>query len=184
MIRQVGPGPISRLLSTALSWVSGDLVPQANMPVGVCVQRSVATPYTSNSDITASIPLDDTVPHDSEGTQILTVTHAMLATGNRIKIGVGGMWSAGNTAVTMAVSIISSTATLGIYASAQVADANAELRQFFMQHEYAPGATGSITYSVRAGISGGSTIRMNGLPTARRFGGVSAWHLIVEESKG
>ena len=153
------------------------------LPTGVIVARTVATPYTTNADLSTAIPADDTVPMDSEGTQILTVAHAMQAPTNRLVIRFQG-WGSGGDASQLAAALISSTATLAIAAHGVKSQASDNPILFGLTHEYSSGATTSVTYSIRVGPqTAGAAMRMNGITSTRRFGGVSAFTLVIEEVK-
>ncbi len=47
--------------------------------------------------------------------------------------------------------------------------------------EETAGSTSSRTYKIRVGSNSGATVYINGADASRRFGGVSATYLIVEE---
>ena len=183
MIRHLlGAGVSGRAWVNAARELFGTLS-ATGLPTGTIVARTVATPYTSNADLNTDLPFDDTPPMDSEGDSILSAAHAMLAATNRVVIRFSG-WGAASDTSQISAALISSTATLGIAAySVKPQSANAST-PMFIQHEYSSGATTSVTYSIRVGAdTGGTAMRMNGTTAARRFGGVSASTLVIEEVK-
>ena len=54
--------------------------------VSKLVQRVEATPYTTYTSFTTTIPFDDTIPQNTEGTEIITVAITPTNVSNRLKI--------------------------------------------------------------------------------------------------
>lgn len=139
--------------------------------------------YTSNADLSAAIPLDDTIPQISEGSQIITTTFTPKGATNKLRVRFEGT-AAHNTANGYAIAAL----FLNSNANAIAADfkgatpANSGL-SFLIVHEFVPGVTSSITLSIRVGpaTSGGGVIRFNGATSGRLLGGVMAARLVIEE---
>ena len=183
MIRHV-IGGINRLRSDLIQWISGNLIPAGNLPTGVLVKRTIATPYTSNTNIAGTIPNDDTTPLDSEGTEILSVAHTMLNTTNRLVIRFSGFCATGAASETMIAAFFSSTATIALNSASVTSTSANSMNPISLEHEYSPGVTTSITFAIRTGAeSAGGPIRYNGTATGRKFGGVAAAQLVIEELK-
>lgn len=150
------------------------------LPTGSVVD-SVTAVYTSNADITTVIPTDDTIPQNTEGTQILSVSITPKSTTNKLRIrysGFGGV----NGVAPWSVAVFNGAAN-AIHAAAFVTPVSNYYDAFAGEVEYTPGSTSSQTITVRVGPSGAQTLRLNGLPTARLFGGVAGVRLVVEEIK-
>ncbi|WP_283195484.1 hypothetical protein [Rhizobium sp. AN80A] len=150
-------------------------------PAGSVIQSVSATPYTTSADLSANIPIDDTIPQITEGTQILTVDVTPKAANSKLRIRFTGNVAAKAVAQPIAYAIFNGGANaikagyIAIADSGHGANLTGEV-------EYSPGVTTTQTISVRVGAGSGS-IRMNGSSAARLFGGVSASTLIVEEIK-
>lgn len=145
--------------------------------VQAIIQIVEATPYTTYSSHTAVIPLDDTVPQNTEGDEIITVSITPKKTTNRLRI-------------TCTSDVVTSSAAAAVVALFQdsIADALAVTRNGYalysnntLIHEMEAGTTSSITFKIRLGPESSGTIYINGNNIARRFGGISAVRLRVEE---
>lgn len=134
--------------------------------------------YTTNADIATVIPNDDTIPQSTEGTQILSVSITPKTTTNRVRVRVQGMFS--NSAASNGIMALFNGGAGAIAAVAQAVPSANVPGQLVLEHEYVPGATAAITFTVRVGPSSG-TLRMNGATTGRLFGGVAATTIVVEE---
>lgn len=137
--------------------------------------------YTTNADITATIPLDDTTPLISEGTEVLTQAITVAATANKVRAQV---------VVNGAVSNASTAFTTALFRGTACIDAKANTfpTQNFpatvtMDVLDSPATAGAVTYSVRVGPSS-NTARLNGSAVGRQFGGTSKCTLTVTEIKG
>ena len=151
-----------------------------NVVDGTIVGRAYAE-YTANSDLTTVLPADDTIPQNTEGTEILTTSLAPKTATNRVRITFTGMGTVNGVAGLSAALFIDSVADA--VRAAQVTIPTADYRGIVsLVYEYVPGTTSSVTYKIRVGPSVG-TARMNGLTSARLFGGTAACTLVVEEIK-
>ncbi|TAZ76555.1 hypothetical protein [Rhizobium ruizarguesonis] len=154
------------------------------LPDGSVIQSARAV-YTANAAISATIPMDNTIPQITEGAEILTLAITPTSTTNKFRI----RWS-GQAASTIA----NAQMIWGIFKGGQ---ANALSAGFVNSDvvnagyqmdggaEYVPGVLTSQTISVRVGTntSGGASMRLNGTTAAAFLGGASAAELIVEEIK-
>jgi len=153
----------------------------ANMPAGSVVNSTVGT-YTSNADLTTAIPGDDTIPQNTEGTQIISVSHTPASTTNKLRIRFNGQAAGAGAGYQIAAAIFKNSTADAIGATAVNGGASGEQQQLTILCEYTPGSTSAQTIAVRVGAASG-TIRMNGGPSSRYYGGVSAACLVVEEIK-
>jgi hypothetical protein len=147
------------------------------LPAGMVVDRAYAE-YTANASLTAVIPLDDTVPTSSEGTQILSVSITPKATSNRLRLMFTGQVATDAGGRSFAVTMFNgSTALRTVYGTGPGTDYGLPVA---MAYEYSPGSVAAQTFTVRAGPAAGS-MRFNGINSARLFGGTCAAVLIIEE---
>ena len=128
---------------------------------------------------TNSIPLDDTIPQNTEGDQYLSLTTGTLASSsNRLRITVT-LNVASSSGLQLAVALFNGNANAIAAVGKNPGGANvADVVTF--QHEYAPGATTAVTFTVRASANSG-TLTVNGVSGSRRFGGVNLSSIVVEE---
>ncbi|HXF89529.1 MAG TPA: hypothetical protein VNK48_14330 [Xanthobacteraceae bacterium] len=150
-------------------------------------QRAYAE-YTANASLSATIPLDDTIPQNTEGTEIVTASITPSSSSNRVRItftafGVGasngeqyGIAALFRDSVANALHA-TMTPLRATGGGCTAIDVGGILAFSF---EHAPATTSSITYKVRVGPNT-STMRLNGKSSGRLFGGVAAATLVVEE---
>jgi hypothetical protein len=134
---------------------------------------------------TTTMPVDDTIPQNTEGTQFLTKAITRSSAANVLRI-----WAQAQVSHNAAASV-----SMGI-ALFQDATANA-LAAFYLQTpaqnqgvmlpldvQILCSASGSTTFNVRIGTSSAGTATLNGSDTARLWGGVANSFLHIEEVMG
>lgn len=157
-------------------------IASADLPDGCVVNRNYAT-YTSSADLTVAIPVDDTIPQSTEGTEIVTVSLTPTSATNRVRITFCGFGSTSTGAIELVAAMFIDSATDAIQATCATPSAAGEKVGVSMVYEYVPGDTSSHTYKIRVGGSTATAVRMNGSNTARHFGGAAASTIVVEEIK-
>lgn len=143
-----------------------------------CIQRVEATPYTSYSSVTTTIPVDDTIPQNTEGDQLVTVSITPIATTNRLVIR-GQIFCAPSASAVATVALFQDSTASALAVSAMNLGSTGEKSVIDIYHEMAAGTTSSTTFKLRAGPSSG-TLYING-DGARKYGGIAACRLSVEE---
>ena len=146
--------------------------------VGTVVKRAYAE-YTANAALATAIPLDDSIPQNTEGTQILSISHTPRSTTNIIRLRFTGIFSV-NAGVGIAA-VFSSASANALRAAVTSVTAGDTRHPFVMEVEHVPGVTTALTYSVRVGANAGNTLRMNGYSAGRELGGAMGAVLILEE---
>lgn len=138
------------------------------MSPGGELQIQTATVATY-SNITTTIPQDDTIPQSSEGSQIVSVNITPTTTTSRIVI----------TATIPITGPVAGKVTLalfngGVNAVAAVGTVTANtIGVVNIAFEFFPGSTTPLTLSARLGEDSGGTIYINGTSGGRLFGGIS-----------
>lgn len=148
------------------------------MEAGVVVDRAYSS-YTTNAAVTTVIPNDDTLPQNTEGAQILTASITPKMTTNRVRVRFSGFGSLSTGGYVTAALFLNSDADAAQVTTMFCSTANA-IQQLTLEFEHVPGATSAQTYKLRIGPSVG-TARMNGISSARYFGGAAAATLVIEE---
>lgn len=137
--------------------------------------------YTVNTALTATIPLDDTIPQSAEGIEILNVSITPKSTTNKLRVRFTGQ------AAVASADIIACAMFLNSETGARVARHTSHTTGFSetvcLEHEFVPGSTSAQTIRIRVGCGGAGAFRFNGSSSARLFGGVARTTLIVEEIK-
>lgn len=148
------------------------------LAVAGTVVGSASGAYTANADITAAIPLDNTIPQSGEGTQIISFSYTPKSATNKLRFHFSGQFACSTAA--NAVIAIFTGGTNAIAATAVYMAGAGFTADGTLDAEAVAGGTSAITISVRVGTAAG-TMRLNGSATAALFGGVSTAMLIVEE---
>ena len=145
---------------------------------GALVQ-SVRGTYSTNENLTANIPADDTIPQNTEGTSIISVTITPKFADSIIRFRFAGTGSASTTAALIAAIFLNSgaNAIASTYVSIETAG---YARPLTVEGQITPGSTSALTLTIRVGSSGG-TARMNGNASGRFLGGTMVCNLLVDE---
>lgn len=138
--------------------------------------------YTANANLSTLIPADDTIPQQTEGTEILTAAITLTKSTNRVRARFQG-FASGTVSGAYTVALFLDSANDALAADAQVRSAEGGLPEFkfTLEFEHAPGSVGPLTYKVRAGPSATGSIRFNGSISARFYGGAARATLVLEE---
>ena len=150
----------------------------SDLPAGTIVQRSV-TEYASNTDLSTTVPIDDTSPTNSEGTSVISVSFTPKSATNKLILRFSGTVASSSTAITAVASIYAD----GVIVGSGMTGITSSTVPFnlVVEKEMTAGTTSAITFTVRVGSS--ATIRMNGTSSARLFGGSAVSSLVIEELK-
>lgn len=153
----------------------------AALSQGSIIQRAY-NEYTLNASITTVIPVDDTIPLVSEGTELVALAgFTPTSTTSRIRVRFQGWGSAAEVNGIVVALFAGSTCLAATQETVDVANYR---RRVMLEVEYIPGSVSPITFQVRAGCATAGTVRFNGTSAARLFGGASRATLIIEELQG
>lgn len=142
--------------------------------------------YADNTSITTVLPQDDTIPQNTEGVEILSVSITLKSASSRVRSRFQGFASGGNGVNTIAALFRGGVAN-AIQASvldhsrSGAADTANHPLAILLEYEDAPATAGSVTYSIRVGPGAAGTVRMNGTTSGRYFGGAAKSTLVLEE---
>ena len=162
------------------SWTTID---NNSVPTGFPVQV-VATNYTTFLNLSTTIPYDDTVPQNTEGTEIMTVSITPKSTTNKLLVRAVIQCGSVNAAVVLGAHFQDSTASaLAAAACGFDGTDNESMATMVIEHWMTAGTTSSTTFKVRVGEETGTSGYINGANGARKFGGVSTCTLTVTEYK-
>ncbi|MFN9113683.1 MAG: hypothetical protein ACK5XN_26740, partial [Bacteroidota bacterium] len=145
------------------------------------VDRAFAS-YTTNTALSTSLPFDDTIPQNTEGTQILSASITPKTTTNRVRVRFTAMFGTANAGGghCSAAFFLNSTVN-AIHATTAYVAATSVAASISEEWEFVPGATSAQTIAVRVG-GNGFTMAVNGVDgSTRRFGGVAAATLVLQE---
>ncbi len=153
------------------------------VPTGWPVQSSMSV-TTALVDCTTAMPVDDTIPQNTEGTEVLTHAHTPRSTTNILLITVCIGGAQPNTAgVHMGVALFQDSTASALAAVSQTASEDSSENITFM-YKMTAGTTSATTFKVRLGSSTGAQVRVNsGNGLGRAFGGVGITSIRVDEYK-
>lgn len=148
---------------------------------GILVSRAYDD-YATNADLTTQIPIDDTIPQNTEGAEILSAVITPTTTTNRIRARFQGEFAVNDATARNFVGAIFTSQTADALAATYVTS-NGQNRATLLniEVEFVPATTSAVTISVRVGPGSAHTWRANGSSAARFFGGVSHCTLVLDE---
>jgi hypothetical protein len=144
--------------------------------------------YTANADLTTAIPIDDTIPQNTEGTEIVTAAVTLKRASSRVRVRFQtfGRCVSGagddNRNWTAALFVDSTADALAAVAGGIANDnsGTSVVASTVLEFEHAPGSVGPFTYKIRVGPASGNTLRLNGT-SSRFYGGAAKATLVAEE---
>lgn len=163
-------GNLPAISGASLTGVVGKIVQVVNSQFG-----SILTGTTLHV-------LDDTIPQNTEGFEVLTLAITPASASNKLKIDVT-VHTASSTASTLHITALFQDATANALA---VGGVNMErigddIATTSFTHYMAAGTTSETTFKVRTGTNGGATLSINGQVGSRLFGGVFISSITITE---
>jgi len=152
------------------------------LPSGAIIQ-SQRTVFQTYVTTTTTLPIDDTIPQITEGTQLLTCSITPRYNTSRVRIRFTAQASATADFHNAGFALFRD-AIAGALAGRNVYFDNQETNSIAFEFEDSPATTSAITYQIRFGRASGSSgsTTVNGW-TGRIFGGVQPATLVLEEIK-
>ena len=142
----------------------------------VQVQRNDTGAKTTGS---TTIPLDDTIPQNTEGDQYMTQAITPVSAANLLAVRSEGCFGASTSAVGIAA--LFKDAAPDALKAVSFATQSANSTPVLLEHIQLAAATTSTTYKVRSGLNAAGTTTFNGAGGARQFGGVLNSFMEVRE---
>lgn len=158
----------------------GSTITVTNTGLVGSVLQVLQNQYTANADLTTDLPIDDTVPTNTEGDQVLSQAITLAAAANKVLINVD-LWGGAASSANVAMALF--RGTICIAANGWDISSAGVHRCGSMCFLDTPGSVGPHTYTVRVGTNT-PTLRLNGTATGRLFGGVGVSTLTLMEIKG
>lgn len=131
---------------------------------------------------TTTIPADNTIPQNTEGTEFMSATITPTSASNKLLIEVT-FNVASNTASRQIVGALfqdTTASALAAVSNFSPATTNTMI-QMVLRHEMTAGTTSATTFKFRAGPSAAATLTFNGVNGAGWFGGVTASSIRITE---
>jgi hypothetical protein len=152
---------------------------------GVTIQVVEATPVTAVTSCATVIPLDNSIPQNTEGDEVITVAITPTNASNRLSIEFDAS-QIGLSAGVYPICAMFQDSTAGALAAGSgfpvAGGTNGSSMR--LSYEMAAGTTSATTFKIRVGPSSAATVHVNGDSSGTRmFGGVAAARLRVTEIK-
>lgn len=152
---------------------------KANAPVGTVVQTVISQIVAYAGSLTGSIPIDDTIPQNTEGTEWTTQAFTPTSATNILLIEAAVDVYSGTAGTTVLALFQDTTAdALSATVTSQAATSHDRI---VLRYTMVAGTTSATTFKFRVGTTGGGTIEINGNGGARTLGGVRTSHIIIRE---
>lgn len=132
------------------------------------------------TQITATTPIDDTIPQVGEGAEILTATLTPTSTTSKVRARVTVPGSVNAAGRNLILALFINGASNAVKSMVVTGPATDYVFQMTFEYEHTPGTLSAQTYSVRAGVNTG-TGGVCGNSAGRLLGGVLTSTLTVEE---
>ncbi|MBE7413838.1 MAG: hypothetical protein HS130_00865 [Deltaproteobacteria bacterium] len=164
--------------------IKSSLIVQMNENIIDINSRFRVTSYQTGAVATGStvIPIDDTIPQNTEGDQYMQLAITPQDETHKLIIEVVALFAgnSGNARITGALFKNSEANAIAVQTFGPNNSGNAA-GVFKMKHIMIAGTTDEITFKFRAGPSSSYTITFNGESGARLFGGVAASSITITE---
>jgi hypothetical protein len=129
---------------------------------------------------TTIIPVDDTIPQNTEGDQYLSQAITPTSAANVLDCS-AQLYLANNTVSTVVAALFQDSTANALAAIDENASAASRITILNMRKTLLAGTTSATTFKVRAGGSGAGTTTFNGSGGTRDFGGVANSYLTIKE---
>lgn len=131
---------------------------------------------------TTTIPLDDTIPQNTEGNEYMSLSITPTSATNKLKIDV--VWHGASSAVAaqfIAAALFQDSTASALACGLETGHFTDDNVTINFSHVMTAGTTSSTTFKVRAGANGAGTTTFNGRASARLFGGALASSITITE---
>jgi len=145
--------------------IAGHVIQVANYTTGV---------YSSGTTI---IPLDDTIPQNTEGTQVMSLAFTPKKANSKLKITAIGYFDGSGSIYGVSALFRDSTANALASGCIFMTDIFPQIITIFVDAV----STSPTTFSMRAGCGSAGTIYFNGINGVAYFGGTLASSITIEE---
>ena len=132
---------------------------------------------------TTLIPLDNTIPQNTEGDEYMTLAITPTNASNKLRIDVVVNASTSNGGARIAAVLFQDAAAAGIAAANERTSINSEASNISYSHTMVAGTTLTTTFKVRIGGTAAGTITFNGTSGGGIFGGIMASSITITEIK-
>src|SRR6185295_171607 len=154
-------------------------IPSSKLSAGM-VAQIVGTGFSAVATGATTIPLDDTIPQNTEGTEFMTQSITPKSTTNILLIEIVAMLSTSTAKTAIGALFQDSTANALAAVSAYI-DTGTGMRMVSLMYSMAAGTTSSTTFKFRAGPDAAATMTFNGSSGSRLYGAISKSYIKITE---
>lgn len=129
---------------------------------------------------TTVLPLDDTIPQNTEGDEYITQAITPKHASNKLKIEVTVVL-ASSAGGTLAAALFQDTTANALAVASTRVDNTGSMYTISFTHFMAAGTTSATTFKVRCGNSAAGTVTLNGTAGGRQYGGVVSSSITITE---
>jgi hypothetical protein len=129
---------------------------------------------------TTTIPNDDTIPQNTEGTEFMTLAVTPTSATNKLRIDVVWQGTSNTNSTGIIVALFQDSTANALATGSFTANASF-LQTTTFSHYMTAGTTSATTFKVRAGPDQAATVTFNGVAAGRKFGGVMASSITITE---
>lgn len=139
--------------------------------------------YVANSNLSAVIPNDDTIPQNTEGTEIINLSITPRFATSLIMVRFQTFGTLGGSAPgNIAAALFRDSTVNALAATGALVETTNARRPLVLEYQDSPATTSSVAYKIRVGPDAG-TARLNGNSTTRHYGGAARATLVLQEIK-
>ena len=165
------------------SFSAGDVLTAANMNLLRGAFRVLQVQETQTGAVatgTTTIPFDDTIPQNTEGTEFMTVSITPYSATNKLLIQAVMNYSF-SIANTITTALFQDSTADALAASSEYGSTATGMVNSGLTYVMTAGTTSATTFKIRAGGESAGTLTLNGFGAARKLGGVMFSSLVVYE---
>lgn len=181
-ITGISVGGLNDSIITSSELANG-AVTAAKIGYAGAILQVVQTSYSTAASTTSVIPVDSTIPQNTEGTEILSTSITPSSSANKLFIQVSLPFLDAGTGVSIFAALFQDSTADALAGGVDViSDANYSGNISFT-HYMTAGTTSSTTFKVRYGTSS-DTAYINRRQSGATYGGITAARLIITEIAG
>jgi hypothetical protein len=155
------------------------------VPAGVVAGKIVQVVNVQTGALatgTTGIPLDDSIPENTEGDEYMTLAITPTDAASKLRIDVVGFWSV-NANVWLIAALFQDSTVAALAAFMDLIDTTGDGAPMAFSHFMTAGTTSPTTFKVRAGRAtyAGTVTTFNGSGSARYLGGAMASSITITE---
>lgn len=160
--------------------IANSAVTYQKVASGFCVQEASAL-FSNVATGTTIIPLDDTIPQNTEGTEFMTCSITPKSTSDILEISVTIMLSQTVNTGNLAVALFQDSTANALAVSQAFQPTAVGTVQIPLVFTMTAGTTSSTTFRVRAGGTTAGTTTFNGQSGVRQFGTATKSSIVIKE---